>query len=512
MGIKRYQKMDGKTGVAVAVGVALTVGVAAVFLWLFLASSPLYRASHQVPPCPLGFTSTYDIPYSFAPDLMRFISRVDASRGIKDPGQFCFSEKPLLEKPIKFVYVFTPMYDRSSQEISLYFSEHFEILEGQSINRIVAKAGKTEQIELLIKATKIGYATIRGRAGSHFFVFPIEITSKDAIIGNGFENRWGANWFVDGKPNANDELIFSALVVSETPALGQEFVITYSVTSGVYLQNTEKELRYPQSREEEAEVRQQTSLAVALPLYGLQVTQIEFPPGGTNYAFINENGFTKKLNFTERVVGSDKTALVERVVWIGGLEKNRAVELRLTVKPVAEGRGDLMGRLEVSPGANVEKFIRQSANIGIWVNKYEGSASSLQINGADRESLDPQGRLRADLVISLSAYAPDTPLVGDIMTFSARVKNIGLAVSNTIRPPALALLRLDIGDDGKWDIIGPYASQDELHPEAIQIVEWQNLWRAFSGKHSVEVCADATEIISESNETNNCSRIKFTVK
>ena len=113
----------------------------------------------------------------------------------------------------------------------------------------------------------------------------------------------------------------------------------------------------------------------------------------------------------------------------------------------------------------------------------------------------------ADLVISANSYSPSSPIAGDSMSFSGTVKNQGgsqAAASKT-------RLRIDIGNNGSYDVLPANQSTGVLNPGATETETWSNVWTATAGTHKYQICADATGAVAESNEGNNCVERTFTV-
>lgn len=112
----------------------------------------------------------------------------------------------------------------------------------------------------------------------------------------------------------------------------------------------------------------------------------------------------------------------------------------------------------------------------------------------------PSGEL-PDLMIGVSGYSPvDTP--GAFSTFDALVENEG----GSAVPPVDVRLRIDMGNNGGWDIVPPLVFTDPIGHKSGQFVYWSKLWQPTSVKtFRLEFCADTEGKIKESNEKNNCS-------
>lgn len=83
---------------------------------------------------------------------------------------------------------------------------------------------------------------------------------------------------------------------------------------------------------------------------------------------------------------------------------------------------------------------------------------------------------------------------------------------NAVAPASVTSLRFDNGADGTWEI-GPFTTPTATLPAAGSVpLAWPNVWQAYAGPHRVEVCADATNVVDESNEMDNCRILSFTVQ
>ena len=107
----------------------------------------------------------------------------------------------------------------------------------------------------------------------------------------------------------------------------------------------------------------------------------------------------------------------------------------------------------------------------------------------------------------------DSTITGDLvegktLSFSATVKNQGGANATVA---SQTRLRIDKNNDGTWDVLPANQSTDALAVNATQTATWSNAWIATAGTHKYEICADATGIITESDDNNNCVSKIFTV-
>lgn len=114
-----------------------------------------------------------------------------------------------------------------------------------------------------------------------------------------------------------------------------------------------------------------------------------------------------------------------------------------------------------------------------------------------------------DYIISSNLMIPADPNTGDILSFSAIVKNQGRA---TGIGSSLVSFYLDINNDGRWDITTKDGFVDVLVPSGKEKEYWKFVWAATPGTHKYEICADSGSNIKESNETNNCKSARFVIK
>lgn len=112
-----------------------------------------------------------------------------------------------------------------------------------------------------------------------------------------------------------------------------------------------------------------------------------------------------------------------------------------------------------------------------------------------------------DLRVSNLAISPTTVYTGNVMTFSGLVRNWG----ETVAAASQTRLRIDIDNNGSWDITPADQSTGSLGYFATETETWTNIWTAVAGTHRYEICADATNVVVEQNESNNCATANFTV-
>jgi uncharacterized repeat protein (TIGR01451 family) len=110
-----------------------------------------------------------------------------------------------------------------------------------------------------------------------------------------------------------------------------------------------------------------------------------------------------------------------------------------------------------------------------------------------------------DLTVANLATSPSSPQAGQQTTFSATVRNSGTASAGASQ----TRLRLDLNNDGSWNVSFANQPTNALPANATQSVTWS--WTAVAGTHRYEICADTANQVTESDESNNCVSQTFTV-
>ena len=112
-----------------------------------------------------------------------------------------------------------------------------------------------------------------------------------------------------------------------------------------------------------------------------------------------------------------------------------------------------------------------------------------------------------DLYITGVTILPEGARGGDYIELQAQVANNG----GTAQKLSRTRLRLDIDLNGTHDIIPPERTHKLIRTSSSVPVAWKELWKAREGIHRVEICADWTRRVRESNEQNNCTVLGFEV-
>ena len=113
-----------------------------------------------------------------------------------------------------------------------------------------------------------------------------------------------------------------------------------------------------------------------------------------------------------------------------------------------------------------------------------------------------------DYIIKSITMTPKSAVPGDTLSFSAIVHNQGNA---TGAGTSFTSLKIDIGNNGDWNVATKNAVTDMLNQGINVRKHWNFVWAATQGTHKYEICADATFYIKELDETNNCISKIFTV-
>ncbi|MDX6403845.1 MAG: hypothetical protein QOH70_1300 [Blastocatellia bacterium] len=127
------------------------------------------------------------------------------------------------------------------------------------------------------------------------------------------------------------------------------------------------------------------------------------------------------------------------------------------------------------------------------------------VNAADGGSGLP------DLIVTAVSWSPVSPVTGDAVTFSATIQNQGATAT-----PAGVMHRVSFSVDGT-EVNWSDTSTASLAPGASRTVTANNgpsgssTWTAASGTHTILANVDNTNLISESNESNNTLTSSMTV-
>ncbi len=155
---------------------------------------------------------------------------------------------------------------------------------------------------------------------------------------------------------------------------------------------------------------------------------------------------------------------------------------------------------ELAAGASVNVTFTWKAELGthefdFLVDYYDRLSESSEDNNSGHIELTTQ---IPDLVIEDLTWTPPDAGVGDLVTFTVKVKNQG--------PGNAGATRVLANIDGKY--IGNYAI-DPLKPDESATTTFQ--WEATPGSHYVSVTADSDKNEGETNEENNQLKKTFSI-
>ena len=133
----------------------------------------------------------------------------------------------------------------------------------------------------------------------------------------------------------------------------------------------------------------------------------------------------------------------------------------------------------------------------------------LALPAEDRVSITVTINALPDLIAQSLAQSIASPVVGDSLTFSGQIKNQG----NTGAGASSARFCIDNPDclNTVTGRVGSDLSVPALTAGSTAPVTTSPFWTATEGTHTVYLCADITKVISEADETNNCSSLSFIV-
>jgi subtilase family serine protease len=99
-----------------------------------------------------------------------------------------------------------------------------------------------------------------------------------------------------------------------------------------------------------------------------------------------------------------------------------------------------------------------------------------------------------DIVLKKVSIFPYQPKVGENVSIKANILKKGKPETGTV----MVQIRIDIKGDATWDVVKSVSLGTGLGILA------KNIWKATEGDHRIELCVDSGNIITESDETNNC--------
>lgn len=164
----------------------------------------------------------------------------------------------------------------------------------------------------------------------------------------------------------------------------------------------------------------------------------------------------------------------------------------------------------VATGSAVWQAVVGEHELKVCADGAKTLTESNEINNCAAITFSVMGTI-PDLVIESVDIAPDPLRANQPLSFAAIVKNRGGASAK----PSVATLRLDINNNGSWDIIAGAVSIPALAINGADTALWREVWAGTAGTYKFEICADAVSEpefrITESIETNNCAIRTFVV-
>ena len=156
-----------------------------------------------------------------------------------------------------------------------------------------------------------------------------------------------------------------------------------------------------------------------------------------------------------------------------------------------------------------------------WTCTLCSTVSAFAVPAGGYSAMQSLGISAPDYAVDNMSQIPGSPAVGQPITFSGRVVNMG-GVNALVT--SQARLRFDRNNDGSWAIISPLRTVSALPGRSgaveggSQVVTWANAWTPTAidvGKtHAFEICSDVNDDIVEiwnSPGSGNCATQTFTV-
>jgi len=141
---------------------------------------------------------------------------------------------------------------------------------------------------------------------------------------------------------------------------------------------------------------------------------------------------------------------------------------------------------EYSVGTHTPKVIAERGPVGV-------------LPAQDQENIIVQAL--PDLVVINYGFTPTSPLPGAVLTFYGTVLNDGSFAAGNSQTS----LRIDLNNDGSWDILPAAVATPALEIDYVYRASWPDVATAQAGIHKYEICADTPgKSVNESKETNNC--------
>ena len=164
----------------------------------------------------------------------------------------------------------------------------------------------------------------------------------------------------------------------------------------------------------------------------------------------------------------------------------------------------------VVTGSAVWQAVVGEHELKVCADGAKALTESNEINNCVTTTFSVTGTI-PDLVVESVDIAPDPLKANQPLSFAAAIRNRGGAPARS----SVATLRLDLDNDGDWDIVAGAVSISNLAINGAETGLWRDVVVGTAGTHKFEICADAVSEpefrITESIETNNCSSRTFVI-
>jgi len=160
------------------------------------------------------------------------------------------SAEPLVNQTVELIFSFKSSMALPNAKAEIVLPKNFELVSGLSSWQGNLKKDEQQKLAVKVKAKKPGFYRLIGTVGSSTnnatAFINLEITPDKVIIGSRPQNNWyhPAQGMV--VPEAmNNENVKSELIISNPPALGKEFTISYQISSPITTNRAELYLVFP---------------------------------------------------------------------------------------------------------------------------------------------------------------------------------------------------------------------------------------------------------------------------
>lgn len=221
--------------------------------------------------------------------------------------------------------------------------------------------------------------------------------------------------------------------------------------------------------------------------------------------------------FTDTVTTSNPGVSCSVRPTVNAADDLNNLELACTSTPAASGVVNVTLTRSIEAGrwenGNVKTIARQIAdgtlNSPPWRanDAFPGQMTSTATVTFLAESLP-------NLIVENLSHMPEPGQIkpGESMSFSGVVKNLGLPGTGVLFATSLTIF-LDSDPNRPLTFpnmtTGPLDGRDGAHPAETE--QWTNAWTALTGTHRFKICTDVNNVVTESDEIQNCDERSFTV-